>query len=139
MSKMELLFIGIMWVVFILFLLIIPTLVYCLIGHHRERRTLAVRISLAVLGAEILAAVCLCMKPPIISLKGQALDTESEKVIRYVSDGRYNDVLPVFPTAVIVIENEDGFLRWQTYYGFWGRTEHIYSDTYEMTEPLWRN
>ena len=91
-----------------------------------------------MLGIEIVVTVFLCVQPLMVNLTEQALDTETENIIRYVSDGRYNDVLPVFPTAVVVIENEDGFLRWQTYYGFWGKTEHIYAETYEMTEPLWR-
>ena len=127
-----------MWLILILALLVVPLLVLCLVGHKRERRKTAVWISLALLCAEILMTVILCMHPLIINVSGNALTEESESKIRYVSDGRYNSRLAVFPTTVIVIENEDGFLRWQTYYGFWGRTEHIYDETYEMTEPLWR-
>lgn len=138
MTNMELLFVGIMWMILIFVLMILPLLVLCLVGHKRERRKMAVSSSLAVLGIEIVTTVLLCVQPPMINLTDQALDAETEKIIRNVSDGRYNDVLPVFPTAVVVIENEDGFLRWQTYYGFWGKTEHIYAETYEMTEPLWR-
>ena len=82
--------------------------------------------------------VILCMHPLLLNLSGNALIEESENIIRYVSDGRYNGTLPVFPTVIVVRENEDGFLRWQTHYGFWGKTEHIYDETYEMTEPLWR-
>lgn len=130
--------IATIWIIYALVLLILPLRVLCFVGHRRQRRKTAVWSSLSVLGIEIVVTVFLCVQPLMVNLTEQALDTETENIIRYVSDGRYNDVLPVFPTAVVVIENEDGFLRWQTYYGFWGKTEHIYADTYEMTEPLWR-
>lgn len=130
--------IATIWIIYALVLLILPLLVLCFVGHRRQQRKTAVWSSLSVLGIEIVVTVFLCVQPLMVNLTEQALDTETENIIRYVSDGRYNDVLPVFPTAVVVIENEDGFLRWQTYYGFWGKTEHIYADTYEMTEPLWR-
>lgn len=130
--------IAMIWIIYALVLLILPLLVLCFVGHKRQRRITAVWLSLAVLGIEIVMTVLLCVQPLLVNLTDQALDAETENIIRYVSDGRYNDVLPVFPTAVVVIENEEGFLRWQTYYGFWGKTEHIYADTYEMTEPLWR-
>ncbi len=136
MTNMELLFVALMWAINIFVLLILPLLALCLIGQKRQRT--AVLISLSLLCAEVLLTVLLCVQPPIIHLTDHALDAETKKIIRNVSDGRYNDVLPVFPTAVVVVENEDGFLRWRTYYGLWGRTEHIYADTYEMTEPLWR-
>ena len=118
--------------------MILPLVLLCLIGHKRARRKLAAVISLSVLCAEIVTMVLMCVHPPIIDLTGHILDKETEMVIRFVSDGRYNNTLPVFPTVVIVKENKDGFLRWQTYYGFWGKTEHVYAETYEMTEPLWR-
>ena len=130
--------IAMIWIIYIFALLILPLLVLCLVGHRRQRRKTAVWISLAILCAQIWMTALLCSQPPIINLNDRGLDRESENIIRYVSDGRYNRTLPVFPTAVVVIENEDGFLRWQTYYGFWGKTEHIYAETYEMTEPLWR-
>ena len=130
--------IATIWIIYALVLLILPLLVLCFVGHRRQQRKTAVWSSLSVLGIEIVVTVFLCVQPLMVNLTEQALDTGTENIIRYVSDGRYNDVLPVFPTAVVVIENEDGFLRWQTYYGFWGKTEHIYADTYEMTEPLWR-
>ena len=130
--------IATIWIIYALVLLILPLLVLCFVGHRRQQRKTAVWSSLSVLGIEIVVTVFLCVQPLMVNLTEQALDTETENIIRYVSDGRYNDVLPVFPTAVVVIENEDGFLRWKTYYGFWGKTEHIYADTYEMTEPLWR-
>ena len=130
--------IAMIWIIYAFVLLILPLLVLCLVGHKRQRRKIAVWLSLTVLCAQICMTVLLCIQPPIINLNEQGLDSASENIIRYVSNGRYNDVLPVFPTAVVVIENEDGFLRWQTYYGFWGKTEHIYAETYEMTEPLWR-
>ncbi len=134
----ESIFIGMMWLILIIALLILPLIVLVLVGQKRQHRKKAIWISLALLCAEVLLTVILCMHPLMINLSGNALTDESEIIIRYVSDGRYNSTLPVFPTAVVVMENEDGFLRWQTYYGIWGRTEHIYSDTYEMTEPLWR-
>ena len=135
---MEFCLIGMVWLVFILVLLILPLLVLFLGGYKRERRKTAVWISLALLCTEILITVILCAHPPVFNLTDHALNEVSEKIIRGVSNGRYNSTLPVFPTSVVVIENKDGLLRWQTYYGFWGRTEHIYAETYEMTEPLWR-
>ena len=129
--------IKMIWLIFIVSLMILPLVLLCLIGHKRARRKLAAVISLSVLCAEIVTTVLMCVHPPIIDLTGHILDKETEKVIRFVSDGRYNNTLPVFPTVVIVKENKDGFLRWQTYYGFWGKTEHVYAETYEMTEPLW--
>ena len=135
---MEDMLIGIIWLIFIFTLLILPFVILCLIGYKRARHKIAVLASFAVLCTEILIAVLLCIQPPIIDLTGHILDEETEMIIRYVSDGRYNTALPVFPTAVVVTENSDGFLRWQTNYGIWGKTEHVYAETYEMTEPLWR-
>ena len=138
MYRMEQWVIGIIWLIFVISLLIGPLLLLVLVGAKRERRRIAVCGSLALLGAEILVTFLLCIQPPIINLTDQALTYETENIIRFVSDGRYNKTLPVFPTAVVVTENVDGFLRWQTHYGIWGKTEHIFAETYEMTEPLWR-
>ena len=130
--------IKMIWLIFIVSLMILPLVLLCLIGHKRSRRKLSVSIALSVLCAEIFLTILLCIHPPIVDMTGHILDGQTEKIIRYVSDGRYNNTLPVFPTVVIVKENKDGFVRWQTYYGFWGKTEHVYAETYEMTEPLWR-
>jgi len=78
---MEYCLIGIIWLTFIVVLLILPLLVLVLVGGKRDHRKKAVRISLALLCAEILMTVILCIHPLLLNLSGNVLNEESENTI----------------------------------------------------------
>ena len=88
--------IAMIWIIYAFVLLILPLLVLCLVGHKRQRRKIAVWLSLAVLCAQICMTVLLCIQPPIINLNEQGLDSASENIIRYVVMGGTTTYFPCF-------------------------------------------
>ncbi len=138
---MEYCILTIMWLVFLLTILILPTILFLIFGRKRKKRSRAALISLILLAFELFTILLLCAHPPIINLTVSKLTEDSKEIIRDVSRGRFNDNTPTFPIAVIVTENANTLLRWRTFYGIWGSTEHIWDGIdkcYEMTDPLWR-
>ncbi|MBQ4574745.1 MAG: hypothetical protein IJA85_06055 [Clostridia bacterium] len=137
---MENIIITVMWLIFVMGMILPPMILFLIFGRKEDKRRSAALFSLLLLVTEFVVIFLLCLHPPIINVTNSPLSQDSEETIRYVSNGRFNDNTPVFPIAVIVTENSPSLLRWRTFYGIWGSTEHIWDEVnqcYENTDRLW--
>jgi len=130
----------VMWIIFILGLLLLPAILFLFLGRKHDKRKRAIILSSILLLAELLLFVLTVIHPPLFNDSGNPLSDESVEIVRYVSDGKLNDRTAIFPIAVVVTENSPVLLRWRTYYGIYGSTEHIWdvvNECYECTDQLW--
>ncbi len=137
---MEMLLVAVMWIIFILGLILPPAILFLFLGRKQGKRKRAVIVSSILLMTELLLITLITIRPPLFNASGNVLSDESVETVLYVSSGRFNDRTPIFPIAVVVTENTHTLLRWRTYYGIWGSTEHIWDAVnkfYECTDQLW--
>ena len=137
---METIIITEMWILSVLGLILPPVILFLFLGRKQGKRKRAILLSSILLLGELLLLVLTVIHPPLFNASGNPLSDESVEIVRYVSDGKFNDRTPIFPIAVVVTENSPVLLRWRTCYGIYGSTEHIWdvvNECYECTDQLW--
>ena len=134
---METVLVSGMWIGWFIGLLLLPLLLFLFTRRNQAKRRRAIILSMILLMVELLYITLTTIHPPLINATGNRLSDESAETVRYVSNGRLNDRVPIFPIAIVVTENTPSLLRWRTYYSIRGSTEHIWdaaAQCYECTD-----